>query len=293
MEITVKFEENSCSFDARFYDSAILEPVNVTPNGREIVVKPNERIDGFSQVTVEGDKNLKPENIVSGVTIYGVTGTREDEGAVLTPITVVPTGTDFTEYPRFDGFSEVTVAGDINLEPQNIAAGVTIYGVEGTLLPGATSDIPEVYLPFVEHALLLFTGEYENMAILEWHEHLAVVFMMSDFTVTDYNATTTEFKAQGWVSCSFNKLHDNWTFTDWRDTPSTGGNYVMNIRYSSVYWYYNGQIIWPFGMSGGGGESGGGGGAWLESSATGRIPDYDKGYAISTIFLNFASRAYS
>jgi hypothetical protein len=82
--------------------------------------------------------------------------------------------------------------------------------------------------------------------------------MMSDFTVTDYNATTTEFKAQGWVSCSFNKLHDNWTFTDWRDTPSTGGNYVMNIRYSSAYWYYNGQIIWPFGMSGGGEEPDGG-----------------------------------
>lgn len=178
----------------------------------------------------------------------------------LMDVYVMPTGKDFEVEPdEGTGFGTITVAGDMNLEPQNIAAGVTIYGVEGTLVPGATSSIPEEYLPFVDHALLLYTGEYENMAILEWNEHLAIVFMMSDFAVTEYNEATTEFKAQGWVSCSFNKRTDNWSFTDWRDQPSTGGNYVMNIRYSSTPWMYNGAVIWPFGGGGGGGEPGGGG----------------------------------
>lgn len=182
----------------------------------------------------------------------------------LMDVYVMPTGKDFEVEPdEGTGFGTITVAGDMNLEPQNIAAGVVIYGVEGTLVPGATSSIPEEYLPFVDHALLLYTGEYEHMAILEWNEHLAIVFMMSDFALTEYNETTTEFKAQGWVSCSFNKLNDNWNFTDWRDQPSTGGNYVMNIRYSSTPWMFNGAVIWPFGGGGGGGEPGGGGGGGI------------------------------
>lgn len=181
--------------------------------------------------------------------------------AELSDVYIVPTGQDFEVEPEDGtGFGVISVAGDYNLEPQNIAAGVTIYGVEGTLVPGASSSIPEEYQPFVEHALLLYTGEYEHMAILEDNNFLAVMFLMSDFALTEYDATTMEFKAQGWVSCALNKMRDNWTFTDWRATPSTGGNYVKNIRYSSTPWEYNGEVIWPFGMGGGGGggESGGG-----------------------------------
>lgn len=127
-------------------------------------------------------------------------------------------------------------------------------------------NVPDDYKSFIEQAESMYNGDYANLAVLEWEEFVAIVFMMSDFAVTEYNETTTEFKAQGWVSCSFNKLNDNWSFTDWRDQPSTGGNYVMNIRYSSVYWEYGGQVIWPFGMSGGG-SSGGVGGTCRTSDA--------------------------
>lgn len=215
---------------------------------------------------------------------------RDLAGGELVDAYVVPTGQEFTEYPDGGGFGSVTVAGDYNLVPQNIAAGVTIYGVEGTLMPGATGSIPPEYQPYIDHALLLYTGEYENMAILEWNEYLAIMFLMGDFVITEYNEATTEFKAQGWVSCSFNKLNDNWNFTDWRSTPSLGGNYVMNIRYSSVYWEYGGQVIWPFGASGGGGESGGGG-STFETSASGCIPDYDHGYATTELTDVFTTSA--
>lgn len=173
---------------------------------------------------------------------------------------VIPTGETFVQYPDdgYDGFSSVTVQGDPNLTPQNIAAGVTIYGKVGTLQPGATSLVPEEYQPYVEHALLLYTGEYANMAILEGHTYLSIVFLMDNFTITSFDSTTTEFKASGWLSCSLNKFTDTWTVTDWRDKPSEGQNYVKNIRYSSVYWEYNGEVIWPVGAGGGGGGVSGG-----------------------------------
>lgn len=53
---------------------ASLSPLSVMPTGQEIVVKADEG-KGFDPVTVHGDANLVPANIVEGVTIYGVEGT--------------------------------------------------------------------------------------------------------------------------------------------------------------------------------------------------------------------------
>ncbi len=51
-----------------------LSPLSVMPTGQEVVVKADEG-KGFDPVTVHGDENLVPANIVEGVTIYGVEGT--------------------------------------------------------------------------------------------------------------------------------------------------------------------------------------------------------------------------
>lgn len=160
---------------------------------------------------------------------------------------VTPTGQEFTEYPIGDGFSSVTVAGDYNLTPENIAEGITIYGVEGTLKIGASSTIPPEYEFFVEHAKLLYTGDYANLAILESNNKLNVAFLMDDFTVLSYDAASTEFTAKGWLYCEYTKDSQTWRIVDYRTVASTGTNYVKHIRYSSVYWEYNGQIIWPVG----------------------------------------------
>ena len=179
--------------------------------------------------------------------------------AELEDVYIVPTGQDFDVEPaEGSGFGTISVAGDYNLTPENIAAGVVIYGVEGTLVPGATSNIPEEYQPYVDHALLLYTGDYKNMAILESTNKLNVAFLMDDFQVLTYDEASTEFTAKGWLYCEYTKSNQTWRIVDYTVQASTGQNYVKHIRYSSVYWEYNGQVIWPFGMSGGGGESGGG-----------------------------------
>lgn len=198
----------------------------------------------------EGSATYKPSEMADAILAIEGGGELEDGY-------VVPTGQEFTEYPDGDGFSSVTVAGDYNLTPENIAAGVIIYGVEGTLQPGATGSLPPEYQPYVEHALLLYTGDYAHMAILEGTNKLNVAFLMDDFQVLTYDEATTEFTAKGWLYCEYTKDSQTWRVVNYTVQASTGQNYVKHIRYSSVYWEYNGQVIWPVGASGGGEGSGG------------------------------------
>ena len=66
---------------------------------------------------------------------------------------VTPTGKIITVRPDsgYDGLSAVNVAGDAYLVPENIADGVTIYGVTGTL---------EAEVPVMQYKSVTPTGEY-------------------------------------------------------------------------------------------------------------------------------------
>ena len=52
-----------------------LQNKTVTPTATSQVIVADSEYDGLSSVTVNGDINLVPDNIVSGKTIFGITGT--------------------------------------------------------------------------------------------------------------------------------------------------------------------------------------------------------------------------
>lgn len=64
----------------------------VTPKASSQTIKPDSGYDGLSQVTVNGDADLKAANIAKGVNIFGVTGTLEVPKIARGSVTISDTG---------------------------------------------------------------------------------------------------------------------------------------------------------------------------------------------------------
>jgi len=149
----------------------------VTINPQTTVIEQTTSVDGISKVTVNAvthniDSDIKPENILKGINILGVTGTvienkpqvsrkitangtyypdetytgfsevEVDVEVIHDPLTVTPSTTlqTFTSDSIYHGYSPVKVKAvtpsvDPNIVAGNIKQGVTILGLTGTCVP--------------------------------------------------------------------------------------------------------------------------------------------------------------
>lgn len=82
----------------------ILQDKSVTPTDETQVITADDGYDGLDTVTVNGDTNLKAENIAEGISIFGVEGTHSGGGSGGASV-----GTCAVEITTSDGvFTSVT-----------------------------------------------------------------------------------------------------------------------------------------------------------------------------------------
>lgn len=145
--------------------------------------------------------------------------------------------------------SSVTIEGDPNLIPENIAKDITIYGVTGTHEGGSNGlALPEEYQTYLDEADAFYLGDYEHFFIAENEEFVTVGFLNADFTVTAYDPAAGDFASYGWYSYKYTKSTDNWEGTDYTSSESPGYNYAKNIKYADCYIKYNDVTLFPVGM---------------------------------------------
>lgn len=156
----------------------------------------------------------------------------------------------------YTGLGSVTIEGDPNLVPENIAKDITIYGVTGTFEGESGNVIPEPYATYIEEAKAVYTGEYANVIYAEGYGDITgvtyhtVMFLLDTWTISAYNAATTAYTHSGFYMVQ--KEDDGeWTLTDY-STTSTDTHYAKNIKAASMYIEFNDITLFPVGQSGAG-----------------------------------------
>lgn len=178
-------------------------------------------------------------------------------GAELEEVTITPNGQQIVALPEegYDGFSKVTVSGDANLVAANIKAGVTIYGVTGTMSGGGSEadiPVPTDYQSYVATAKTLYTGDYAGLIILDSGANtVAVCFMMDDFSIESYNESSTWFSMTGAYYCRYTKDTNTWEQLDYRTSVSTGEHYGNHIKFATRVLFCGDIQVWPRESSGG------------------------------------------
>ncbi len=114
----------------------------IIPTGK-ITITSGSEIDCAAYATAQvSDANLKAENIKSGVTILGVTGTHAGSGSLA----ISTTGNkDVGDYK----YAYIDVANIANLDPANIVKDVTILGVTGTAVAGTGTGDAKLNTPSI------------------------------------------------------------------------------------------------------------------------------------------------
>ena len=105
----------------------------------------NSRTAKLQVILAEANNSIKARNGAEAADLNGIPAAIDaipSDDPVLQVKTVYPTGEVISVTPDegYDGLSAVNVAGDAYLVPENIAEGVTIYGVTGTHEDGETVE---------------------------------------------------------------------------------------------------------------------------------------------------------
>ena len=147
------------------------DSLSVTPTTSAQTITPTSPYNAFDEVSVSAvtssiDANISAGNIKSGVSILGVNGSVVE--ANETTLNVTPSTSEQTLTPTgaYTGFDEVNVSAvdssiDVNIIPENIKSGVSILGVNGSVveLDGETTTVT----PTTSQQVITPTGQHNGL----------------------------------------------------------------------------------------------------------------------------------
>ena len=224
----------------------VQEAKTITPSAvNQIAV--DDGVYTTGTVMVLGDENLVAENIKSGATIFGITGTAESaitptidvndsglitvtagsksstkqlpiqEAKTVTPSTSNQTAASGGLYTTGD----VVVAGDANLISDNIKSGVSIFGVTGTAESGIdTSDATATASDIVSGKTAYVNGEKVT----------GDLNLMINKTIKEQNMTVSQ---NSYGQTQFKVLCDGMTST----SNVFGLEMYFQVERASDFWY--------------------------------------------------------
>lgn len=155
--------------------------------------------------------------------------------------------TDDQHYKDIADAIRAKTEGSETYRPSEMAAA--IQELEGG--SGGTA-IPEPYASYIAEAEAIYGGEYANVIYAEGYgEHTGVnyytvLFLLDNWTITAYDAATTEYTQSGFVMVQ-REDEGEWVLTDYSST-STDTHYAKNIKAASCYITYNDMTLFPVGI---------------------------------------------
>lgn len=215
----------------------------VTPSANEqVAVEAGVFTTGV--VTVAGDANLVPENIKSGVSIFGVDGTHEG-GIDVTLIEGMEIALDFSAGDQSlsvpDGYAvkSATIEKPETLIPENIAKDVNVAGVVGTLESGGGEGGELVrYVTFLdEDGTQLF-----KMPVLVGDTCKDPVTHGDISTPTKESTNTQVFTHSGWTS-TVGGTADADILKNITEDKTVYVAYAVSVRYYTVTFYDGATLL--------------------------------------------------
>lgn len=120
------------------------EQITITPTTSQQVITPSGNHNGITEATVSAvtsaiDSNIQAGNIKSGVSILGVNGNVVEANETTLNVTPTTSAQQITPTGAYTGYDEVNVSAvtssiDANITAENIKSGVSILGVNGSVV---------------------------------------------------------------------------------------------------------------------------------------------------------------
>lgn len=110
---------------------AILQDKTVTPTTETQIITADSDYDGLDTVTINGDTNLKAENIAEGISIFGVEGTHGGGGSEIETCTVIINRNTYcygwyTQYINNEKITTKFLGGTSSLNIENVLCNSSI-----------------------------------------------------------------------------------------------------------------------------------------------------------------------